>query len=294
MKNGLSKTLFWWWLITVLIILFKKYNEWYKQPKNWEKYGKNDIALITGGSKGLGKEIVLQLLSQNVTVLVLDIQEPDYSGSTYIHCDLSDETKLKSSINNIINDLNEKSQNISLLINNAGIRHSESLINLPDEKILKIFTINTFSHIYLIKAIYKNHQKFYKDKRLYITSISSVLGMIGPKNLSIYSASKAAVIQIFESLMQEIVLENVRLLLVTPGQLTSGMFDGIDPSSQFFAPIFSHTLLAKKILVQINLGKIGVILDPIYANFIPIIKSLPISIQQFCRWLSGMDDKIKE
>lgn len=269
------------------------FNEWYKSPKSkWTKYGEEDIALVTGGSRGLGAEIVGQLLLQKVQVIILDIVEPNFPGCKYYRCDLSDENEVKATIEMIISNLNKSQQHLSLLVNNAGVRHHQSLMNLTDSKINRIFQINTLSQIWLVRAIYKNHIKFYGDERLYIVSISSILGVIGPKNLSIYSASKAAIIQIFESLIQEIMLDKVRLLLVTPGQLSTSMFDDVKKSSQFIAPIVNHKTLSGKIIHQINQGKIGIILEPCYTNFIPIIKSLPISLQQFCRWLSGMDNKI--
>lgn len=270
-------------------------NERFKEPRagvKWHRYGENDVALVTGGSQGLGREIVGQLLYQKVNVIVIDIVEPTFEGCKYYRCDLSNENEVKATIQLIIDNLNSNKQHISLLVNNAGIRHHESLMNLSDKRINQIFNINTFSQIWMIKSIYQNHVNLYKNQRLFIVTISSILGVIGPKNLSVYSASKAATIQIFESLCQEVMLNTIRLLLVTPGQLSTGMFQGIEESSKFFAPIVNHKFLAKKIVNQINQGKVGTILDPFYANFIPVIKCFPFILQQFCRWLSGMDSKI--
>jgi NAD(P)-dependent dehydrogenase (short-subunit alcohol dehydrogenase family) len=289
-------------------VLFAYFNQWYVCARlgKWDPYGAGDVALITGGSQGLGREIVKKLLKKKVQVIVIDIVDPDYHGSQFYRCDLSILSQVQSTMEQIISTLNRENKHITLVVNNAGVRHNESVINLSPEKIAHIFQINTFSQICIVNMVLNARGATaggggnagvgatVPDTRLYLVTVASILGVFAPRNLSIYAASKAASIQIHQALTQEVSLNLLRTLLVTPGQLSTGMFSDIDPSNGFLAPVVDHIELASTIVSKIDSGTIGVVCEPFYANFIPMINSLPVSLQQFCRWFSGMDEKIKE
>jgi NAD(P)-dependent dehydrogenase (short-subunit alcohol dehydrogenase family) len=268
-----------------------------------------DIALITGGSRGLGLEIAKELILQKKIgkVIILDIISPEFqfidkdlSKIEYHKCDVGNRRELQFVIEKVIENLNNQKKNISICINNAGIRHNESLLSLSQEKIDSIFNVNTMSHILVLKAILKNHveeviPRELTNNNLFIVSVSSILGTLAPKNLSIYSASKAAIIQIHEALTQEVShLPMIRLLLVTTGQLTTSMFGDVIPPMKFLAPVVNHIDLAKDVVCKIEKGEKGVLCAPLYANFLPIVKCLPIFMQDYCRWFSGIDTQIKE
>lgn len=239
-------------------------------------------------------------------MIILDIIRPedkfegeDSSKIEFHECDVGNREKLHRIIHEIIRNLNNENKNISICINNAGIRHNESLLHLSQESVDKIFNVNSISHILVLKAILSNHidnvLSKEANKKLYMVTVSSILGMLAPRNLSVYSASKAAIIQIHEALAQEVSnFPMIRLLLVTTGQLTTKMFSDVTPPKQFLAPIVDHVTLAKKVVNKIENGEIGVLCDPLYANFLPIIKCFPIFMQDFCRWFSGIDHQIKD
>lgn len=276
----------------------------YKLPTqvNWKELGSEDIALVTGGSSGLGKEIVNVLLEKNVKkIYVLDIDECSTLEERvhYKKCDLGNEESCLKIIKTIIKELDDCNEHISVLVNNAGIRHNESLLNLTATKIRNIFEVNTFSQIWLIKEVLTNHLHNIlpkvQDSQLSIVTVSSTLGSLAPKNLSVYAASKAAITQIHEALTREVSeYPTIRLLLVTPGQLSTKMFTDVQPSKTFLAPMVNHAKLACKIVARINRGEKGEMCLPFYANFLPMIRSLPILVQDLCRKFSEMDDKIKE
>lgn len=268
----------------------------------------NGIALITGGSRGLGLEIAKELIEKNIgKVIILDIIRPEFQfikGTTskieYHKCDVGNRKELQLVIDKVIHSLNSQKKHISICVNNAGVRHNEALLNLSQEKIESIFNVNTMSYILVLKAILKNHveeviPREALNNNLFIVSVSSILGTLAPQNLSIYSASKSAIIQIHEALTQEVShLPMIRLLLVTTGQLTTTMFRDVEPPMKFLAPLVNHVELAKEIVNKIEKGEKGVLCAPLYANFLPIVKCLPIFMQDFCRWFSGIDTQIKD
>lgn len=255
---------------------------------------------MTGASRGLGHNIVQELLRRGVKhVYALDINEPStkLTGVEYVYCDVGNEDELKSKLTELVRDLAERKLQVTICVNNAGIRHSESLMNLSDDSIRRIFNINTFSHIWTIKTLVLSHLAESpvqdKHKRLFITSISSVLGELGPKNLSAYSGSKAALTQIYESLRQELSeYRLILLLLVIPGQLNTSMFQDVVPTKQLLAPIVRSDKLAAKIVERIQKNQSGVLCAPLYAKVLPAIRVLPMWLQTVFRWFTDMDNKV--
>lgn len=294
-------------VLVVLLVsgrLFYYYCVRYNLPSSYKEYqiSSKDIALITGGSGGLGSELIKQMLSKGVQKIYnLDLKlsvERD-SRIDYRRCDVGNESELKQSLDNILSELKEQNRNITILINNAGIRHSQSLLDLPDKEIHDIFNVNTFSFIWTLRKVTSNHidtvfkQDTKIDRKLRIVNVSSILGALAPRNLSLYSATKSAIVLIHESLTQELLeYPEIRLLLVTPGQLSTGMFKDVEPSRTFLAPIISAEYLARRIVEKINVGESGVYCEPLYANFLPGIRVFPMVLQHFCRWFSEMDTKV--
>lgn len=124
---------------------------------------------------------------------------------------------------------------------------------------------------------------------------SSILGTFAPKNLSIYSATKASQIMLHESLQQELKqFPKIRLLLVTTGQMNTELFKDVKPTKQFIAPVVDHVELAQKITKRVDRGYMGCLAAPMYANFLPGIRTAPLFVQDFCRWVSEIDDKVKD
>lgn len=255
---------------------------------------------MTGASRGLGQSIVQELLKCGVKhVYALDINEPStkLSGVEYVHCDVGNEDELKSKLTELVHSLAERKLQVTICVNNAGIRHSESLMNLTDDAIRRTFNINTFSHIWTIKTLVLSHlaESSVPDeqKRLFITSISSVLGELGPKNLSAYAGSKAALTQIYESLRQELSGHRlILLLLVSPGQLDTSMFQDVVPTKQLLAPVVRSDKLAANIVERIQRNQGGVLCAPLYANVLPVIRVLPMWMQTLFRWFTNMDNKV--
>lgn len=273
----------------------------YNLPRGtWRGIGSKDIALVTGGAAGLGKEIVQQLLQRGVEkVIVLDKNEVENSDKRveFLRVDVGNEAELKDALSSILARLSAASRHISICINNAGTRHWESLLNLPEDRIRSIFDVNCLAQIWTLRAVLLHHIERVMEAepgaQIAVVLVSSVLGVLGPRNLLVYSASKAAVTQVHELLVQELKhLPSVRLLLVVVGQLATGMFLDVAPSRQFFAPIVSPQKLAEAIVGRINSGETGVVCEPLYTGFLPLVKVMPVVLQDWCRRFSHMDEKI--
>lgn len=263
-----------------------------------------DIVLITGASSGLGKSMMDQMIIKKVKkIIVIDKVSPDreyFNGLTellFYRCDLSDKYSISYIMTKILKDLNEKEEYITICINNAGIRGSGSLLSMNDEVFRNVLEVNTLSHIYIMKKVLQNYVyqvvPTYGKHRISVVSVASVLGYIAPKDLSAYSASKAAVIQVHEALRKELSnFPEIRLLLITTGQLTSNMFSDVIPPRKFLAPIINHVELAKRVVEKIDIGQEGSLTYPLYAKYLPLLKIMPLFIQDICRKFSKMDEQI--
>ncbi|CAK9441064.1 uncharacterized protein LODBEIA_P49330 [Lodderomyces beijingensis] len=283
------------------IVMFVGYLVSYNFPNGeWEKLGSSDVALVTGGSNGLGLEITKALMEKQATVYVLDRVAPPsklLAGPNlyYLPCDLGNEEDISDTVDNLLRELRSANRFISVLVNNAGIRDNKAMINLDFSRVKSIFNVNTLSQVLILQKVISNHLQHNEMGQLSLVTVSSILGVFAPRNLSIYSASKAAQIMFHESLQQELKeYPKIRLLLVTPGQMDTELFKDVTPTKQLVAPVVSHVKLAGIIVERVNKGYMGCLAKPIYASFLPGVRTAPMFIQDFCRWISEMDDKIKE
>lgn len=278
-------------ILSLIFLLIRYLNIAYKRRGPWEKFGSDDIALITGGSNGLGLEISKLLIEKGVTVISLDIVEPveklESDKFRFFHCELANEEQLLATITKIKADIGIP----TILINNAAIRHSESLIQLSYSKIQDVFQINTMSQVVLLKEILKD---ITGSHRLYVVTMASILGLVSPSHLSVYSASKAAIISLHDSLSHEIQNSRIRFLLVTPGQLDTRLFKDVKPPRQFLAPVIHAKDLAIQIVEKIDLGERGTLHGPLYTYFIPILRMLPYAFNEFARAFSQMDTSVTD
>ncbi|KAI5965638.1 uncharacterized protein KGF55_001000 [Candida pseudojiufengensis] len=285
-------------LVSFILYFVGSYN--YPYRKQWKSFSQTDIALITGGSNGLGLEIAKSLLVKDVTVYVIDKVSPPEklfkdSKFNFIQCDLGDERDLKLKLSTLIHDLNAENRYISILINNAGIRDNRSLVNLKFDKVKDLFNVNTIAQIFILQKILSNHLSYNVNGKLSLVTVSSILGTFAPKNLSVYSATKAAQIMLHESLQQELKqFPKIRLMLVTTGQMNTELFKDVSAPKQFIAPVVNHVNLAREITEKVEKGYMGNLSRPFYANFLPGVRTTPLIVQDFCRWFSEIDEQIKE
>lgn len=180
------------------------------------------------------------------------------------------------------------------MINNAGIVNGLPLTSLTSAHLQRNFSINLLSHFHTIRTFLPGLRSSPNGGT--IVTIASVLGRLGAANLSDYTAAKAGQIALHTSLRAELISpyapqgsENVRTILVTPGQLSTAMFQGVMTPSHFLGPVVEPVDLAREIVEMIARGESGDISLPLYAAWAGIIGVLPASLQRLARWVSGMD-----
>ncbi|ADY29263.1 MULTISPECIES: 3-ketoacyl-ACP reductase [Cellulophaga] len=188
---------------------------------------KGQKALITGGSRGLGKATALALANEGVAVAITGrnketlektVAEIKALGveATYAAFDVGNPEEVKKGIASIFNDF----KSIDILINNAGIAAFGSFNDMEADQWTQILQTNVLGVYYVTKEVLPHLiEKNSGD----IINISSTAGLNGNANTSAYSASKFAVIGMSESLMKEVRKNNIRVNTLTPSTIASDM-----------------------------------------------------------------------
>lgn len=174
------------------------------------------------------------------------------------------------------------------------ILHGKRLLDLSADEAKRSFNVNLVSHFHTIRTFLPGMLN--SDIGGTIVTIASALGKIGVSHLSDYCAAKAGLIAMHASLRAELKsktapegAENVRTILVTPGQLGTRLFERLQTPSAFLAPIVEPVELAREIVRMIDSGESGNISMPFYARWIDWLHVLPMSLQALVQWLSGAD-----
>ena len=188
---------------------------------------KGKIALITGGSRGIGKAIALALAEEGVNVAITGrneeklkavVQEIEQKGvkSAYAVFDITSKTEVYGALEKLQKDFGK----IDILVNNAGIATFGGILEMEDEKWEEIVKTNLFGAYYVIKAVVPS---MVERKIGDIINISSTAGLKGNAMTSAYSASKFGLIGMSESMMLELRKQNIRVTTLMPSTIASDM-----------------------------------------------------------------------
>jgi 3-oxoacyl-[acyl-carrier protein] reductase len=190
-------------------------------------------AIVTGGSRGIGRAIAKELASKGYSLLISDIAFVNNNCEEFI-------SEFKKEINNqaievyafkadasslsdaqaTISYAIEKFGGVGVLVNNAGITRDNPLFRMSEEDFDKVINVNLKSVFNYSKAVVKQMISQHYGR---IVNISSVVGIIGNKGQANYSASKAGVIGFTKSLAKEVGSRNITVNAVAPGYIQTDM-----------------------------------------------------------------------
>lgn len=187
-------------------------------------------ALITGGSRGIGRATALQLAKEGVELGLIARSKESFKtirteltelGTAFVTAaaDVADEAEVQKAVS----DIEQKLGPIDILINNAGIGARGSFLELSTETWKNVLDTNVMGMVYVTKAVLPG---MIKQNRGDIINISSMSGLKGTEGSSAYSASKFAVIGLSESLMQEVRRNNIRVSVFTPSLVETELTRG--------------------------------------------------------------------
>jgi len=188
---------------------------------------KNKKAIITGGSRGLGKAIAIAFAKEGIDIAITGrneetlkktVQELKNLGVNAIYAafDVGNYEDVKKGISDIIT----KQGSVDILVNNAGIAAFGSFNEMEVSVWTNIIQTNVMGMYYVTKEVLPHLLKLDEGD---IINVSSTAGLNGNANISAYSASIFAVIGMSESLMKEVRKNNIRVCTLTPSTIASDM-----------------------------------------------------------------------
>lgn len=180
-----------------------------------------------------------------------------------------------------------------MLINNAAIVNGKPLLSLTFPEIERSLATNLVSHFYTLKTFLPAMAR--SETGGAVVTVSSVIGTVGAAQLTDYAAAKAAVSALHKSLAAELRQSHphIRTVLVTPGQLSTPLFYGVQTPSAFLAPVVEPVDVAKEVIAAIDGGRNAAVGMPLYARWIDWYNVLPLGIQAVVRRLAGVDTAMK-
>lgn len=198
-----------------------------------EENGKK-LVVVTGGSRGIGKETVLSLVDEGYRVAFLYSGSEESAGKTLsmarekspsskcYKCDVSDSAIVKATVEEIYK---EYSTSVYALVNNAGITRDGLLMRMSDEDWRRVIDVNLTGTFNMTREI---SRILLKNKGGRIINISSVSGIIGNAGQANYASSKAGIIGLTKTAAREFATKGITVNAIAPGFIETEMTENLD------------------------------------------------------------------
>ncbi len=188
----------------------------------------NKIVIVTGASRGIGREIAKKLAIKDYTVVanynksenqIKELQKELLEKNVNIDIFKADISK-RSEAKELVKYVLEKYNKIDILINNAGISQIKEFTQITDEDWNNMINVNLNSVFYMTQEVIPN---MIHNKKGCIINMSSIWGQIGASCESHYSVSKAGIDAMTKSLAKELGPSNIRVNSIAPGIIDTEM-----------------------------------------------------------------------
>lgn len=191
---------------------------------------KGKIALITGGSRGIGKSIAKRLASEGATVVINYTQNETAAENTKKEIEESGGTVITSkfdvanfdTVHEEVDKIIEKLGGLHILINNAGITKDTLLMRMKEEDWDNVISINLKGIFNCTKAVTRN---MFKQREGRIVNLTSVVGEMGNAGQTNYAASKAGIIGFTKACAREMATRGITVNAVSPGFIKTDITD---------------------------------------------------------------------
>jgi 3-oxoacyl-[acyl-carrier protein] reductase len=208
---------------------------------------------VTGGSRGIGKEVVKTLAHQGHQIAFTYSQSKASaleilnalpgSGHACYQMDLKNEESIQNTIEQMLKDFNGE---IDGLVNNAGITKDNLLLRMKTEDFDSVINTNLRGTFLVTRFILKTMLKARKGS---VVNITSVIGQTGNEGQANYAASKAGIEALTKSVAKEVASRNIRLNCIAPGFIETEMTGQLNDAQK------------EDIIAKIPLKRIGSSID---------------------------------
>jgi 3-oxoacyl-[acyl-carrier protein] reductase len=212
--------------------------------------GTEHVAVVTGGSRGIGRAVVLALASSGIKVAftyhsnsaaaeTLCYEVKEFGGETVgFQQDVTDFAGAKV----VLAEVKERFGPITMLVNNAGITRDKPLALMQEDDWRDVIETNLYGTINFARAAVYGFMRQKRGRMVNITSVSGQTGLPGQTN---YSASKAGIIGFTKALAKEVAKYGVTVNAVSPGYIATDMLEGMSVQQR------------EQMLAKIPMGRLG-------------------------------------
>ncbi|MBI4003832.1 MAG: 3-oxoacyl-[acyl-carrier-protein] reductase [Candidatus Omnitrophica bacterium] len=191
----------------------------------------NQVALVTGGARGIGREIALAFAREGADTALFDVNpEPLAQTAKELEAlgrrcvgvvvDVTDGKQVDEGVAKVLDKLGR----LDILINNAGITKDGLLIRMDDAQWDRVLDINLKGTFLCTRAVAKH---MLKQRRGRIVSIASIVGLIGNPGQANYAASKAGIIGLTKAVAKELASRGVTVNAIAPGFIKTEMTEAL-------------------------------------------------------------------
>ncbi|MEX0647834.1 MAG: glucose 1-dehydrogenase [Balneolaceae bacterium] len=191
---------------------------------------KNKTAVITGGSKGIGRSISEVFAGQGAEVHILDLDEESgqetveeiqkKGGAAQFH---SLDVSNQASVLDVFEKIYQPKNKLDILVNNAGIAHIGNLEDTTEKDFDRVYSVNVKG---VYNCSYAAVEKMKKSEGGVILNMASVVAMIGIPERFAYTMSKGAVLTMTYSIAKDYIDQNIRCNAISPARVHTPFVDG--------------------------------------------------------------------
>lgn len=198
---------------------------------------KGKTAIVTGGSRGIGKAIALELASQGANIVINYAGNLEKAKETQTECEafgvetllVQGDVSQTEQVKHLVDSAQSQFQTIDILVNNAGITRDGLLMRMSDEDYDQVMDTNLKGAFLCTRQVTR---AMMKQRWGRIINISSVVGVLGQGGQANYAASKAGLIGLTKSVARELASRNITVNAIAPGFIQTDMTDALTPEQK--------------------------------------------------------------
>ncbi|NND30984.1 MAG: 3-oxoacyl-ACP reductase FabG [Saprospiraceae bacterium] len=217
---------------------------------------KGKVAIVTGGARGIGREVCRLFFAEGANVALWDVLETgnqtalniDQSGKSviFLKVDVTKKDQVSEAVKSVVATFGA----VDILINNAGITRDKTFLKMTDDQWRQVIDVNLNGLYHVTKQVIPHMQTAGYGRIISASSVNGQLGAFGQTN---YAASKAAVMGFTSSLAKEVGKYGITVNAIAPGFIKTDMTEGMPRD------------LIESSIAQIPVKRVGTPLDVAYA-----------------------------